>query len=121
RFLPESGNRILARVVWAYAVSAAVAACAAVIFIVGVGSWTPRLSFLHSDRGLQAWFVFSTVAWCVFAIQDSVLTALRRAVWVPVENGLFSFAKLGLLAGAAAALPRYGIFVSWTIAMLVSV
>jgi O-antigen/teichoic acid export membrane protein len=121
RFLPESGDRILARVVWAYAISAAVAACAAVVFIVGVGSWTPRLGFLRSDRGLQTWFVFSTIAWCVFAIQDSVLTALGRAVWVPVENAVFSFVKLGLLAAAAAALPRYGIFVSWTIAMLVSV
>ncbi|MGZ4237446.1 MAG: hypothetical protein ACXVWT_15325 [Solirubrobacteraceae bacterium] len=121
RFLPESGDRIRVRVVWAYGISAAVAACAAVVFIVGVGSWSPRLGFLHSDSGLRTWFVFSTVAWCVFAIQDSVLTALGRAVWVPVENAVFSFVKLGLLAVAAAALPRYGIFVSWTIAMLVSV
>lgn len=121
RFLPESGDRILGRVVWAYGISAAVAACAAVLFIVGVGSWSPRLGFLRSDTGLQTWFVFSTVAWCVFAIQDSVLTALGRAVWVPVENAVFSFIKLALLAAAAAALPRYGIFVSWTIAMLVSV
>jgi O-antigen/teichoic acid export membrane protein len=121
RFLPESGGRIVTRVVWAYGVSAGLAAGAAAIFIVGVGAWAPRLSFLHSDRGLQAWFLFSTVAWCVFAIQDSVLTALGRAVWVPVENAVFSFIKLGLLAGAAAALPDYGIFVSWTMAMLVSV
>src|SRR5690348_10403610 len=121
RFLPESGHRIRVRVVWAYGISAAVAACAAVVFIVGVGSWSPRLGFLRSDTGLQTWFVFSTVAWCVFAIQDSVLTALGRAVWVPVENAVFSFLKLGLLAVAAASLPRYGIFVSWTIAMLVSV
>ena len=121
RFLPESGDRVLQRVVWAYGITAAVAACAAVVFIVGVGSWSPRLGFLHSDTGLQTWFVFSTVAWCVFAIQDSVLTALGRAVWVPVENAVFSFVKLGLLAVAAAALPRYGIFVSWTVAMLVSV
>ena len=121
RFLPDSGDRIRARVVWAYGISAAAAACAAVVFIVGVGSWSPRLGFLHSDTGLQTWFVFSTVAWCVFAIQDSVLTALGRAVWVPVENAVFSFVKLGLLVVAAAALPRYGIFVSWTVAMLVSV
>ncbi len=121
RFLPESGDRIRTRVIWAYGASAAAAACAAIIFIVGVGSWTPRLSFLHSERSLAAWFVFSTIAWCVFAIQDSVLTALGRAIWVPVENAVFSFVKLALLAAAAAALPRYGIFISWTIAMLVSV
>jgi O-antigen/teichoic acid export membrane protein len=121
RFLPESGDRVLTRVSWAYAAAAALAACAAAAFIVGVGSWTPRLGFLRSDRGLQAWFVFSTVAWCVFVIQDSVLTAVGRAVWVPVENAAFSVVKLALLGAAAAALPRYGIFVSWTIAMLVSV
>jgi O-antigen/teichoic acid export membrane protein len=121
RFLPESGHRTLARVVCAYAVAAALAACAAVVFIVGVGSWTPRLGFLSSDHGLQGWFVFSTIAWCVFTIQDSVLTALSRAVWVPVENAFFSVLKIVLLAAAATALPRYGIFVSWTIAMLVSV
>ena len=121
RFLPESGHRTFARVVCAYAVAATLAACAAVVFIVGVGSWTPRLGFLGSDHGLQAWFVFSTIAWCVFTIQDSVLTALSRAVWVPVENAVFSVLKIALLAAAAAALPRYGIFVSWTVAMLVSV
>jgi hypothetical protein len=58
RFLPQSGERILSRVVWAYAISAAVAACAAVVFLVGVSSWSPRLGFLRADRGLQTWFVF---------------------------------------------------------------
>jgi hypothetical protein len=31
-----------------------------------------------------------------FAIQDSVLTALGRAVWVPLENAVFALLKLGL-------------------------
>jgi O-antigen/teichoic acid export membrane protein len=121
RFLPESGDRALSRVVCAYAAAAGLAACAAVVFILGVTSWTPPLRFLRSDQSLQAWFVFSTVAWCLFTIQDSVLTALGRAIWVPVENAVFSVLKIALLIAAATALPRYGIFVSWTIAMLVSV
>jgi O-antigen/teichoic acid export membrane protein len=89
--------------------------------MVGVGAWAPRLSFLSSDGGLQAWFLFSTLAWCLFVIQDSVLTALGRAVWVPVENAVFSLLKLGLLTALATLAPLYGIFVSWTIAMIVSV
>lgn len=121
RFLPESGERTLARVIGAYAVATALAACAATIFIVGVGAFSPRLGFLRSDRGLEAWFVFSTLAWCLFTIQDSVLTAVGRAVWVPIENAVFSVLKIGLLIATAATLARYGIFVSWTIAMLVSV
>ena len=121
RFLPESGDRTLARVVCAYAAAAGLAACAALVFILGVTWWTPPLRFLRFDGSLQAWFVFSTVAWCLFTIQDSVLTALGRAIWVPVENAVFSVLKIALLVAAATALPRYGIFVSWTIAMLVSV
>lgn len=121
RFLPLSGHRTRSRVIWAYAASAACAVCASATFILGVGAWSPHLGFLSSDHGLQAWFICSTLAWCLFTIQDSVLTACGRAVWVPVENALFSVLKLGLLAALAASLPLYGIFVSWTLAMLVSV
>ena len=121
RFLPESGDRIRTRVLSAYAAAATLAAIAGVVFLVGVGAWTPRLAFLGADRGLEGWFVVSTMAWCLFVIQDSVLTALRRAVWVPIENAVFSLLKILLLAATVAMLPRYGIFVSWTIAMLVSV
>jgi O-antigen/teichoic acid export membrane protein len=121
RFLPESGHRTRRRVTWAYAVAGALALCAAAVFIVEVGRWAPRLGVLHSDHGLQAWFLFSTLGWCLFVVQDSVLTALGRAIWVPVENAVFSVVKLGLLAVLATLMPLYGIFVSWTIAMLVSV
>ncbi len=121
RFLPESGRRTVRRVILSYAAAMTLALCTAAVFIIWVGRWAPRLGFLHADRGLQEWFLFSTLAWCVFVIQDSVLTALGRAVWVPVENAVFSVLKLGLLAAVAASMPLYGIFVSWTIAMLVSV
>lgn len=121
RFLPESGRRTRRRVTWSYAVAGLLALGAGAVFMVGVGAWAPRLSFLRSDGGLQAWFLFSTLAWCLFVIQDSVLTALGRAVWVPIENAVFSLLKLGLLAALATLVPLYGIFVSWTIAMIVSV
>jgi O-antigen/teichoic acid export membrane protein len=121
RFLPHSGRHTHKRVVGSYCVSAVVALCAAATFVVGVTAWAPRLSFLRTDHGLQAWFVFSTIAWCLFAIQDSVLTALGRAVWVPIENAVFSVVKLGLLVALATSMRAYGIFVSWTLAMLASV
>jgi O-antigen/teichoic acid export membrane protein len=121
RFLPESGSRARRRVTVSYLVSATLAACAAVVFILGVGAWSPRLTFLRSDHGLQAWFLISTLAWCLFVLQDSVLIALGRAVFVPIENAVFSLLKIALLAVLVTLAPIYGIFVSWTIAMLVSV
>lgn len=121
RFLPEAGSRTLRLVASCYAASTAVALAAAVVFLVGVVSFAPRLGFLRGDGAMQLWFTLSTLAWCAFTIQDGVLTALGRAVWVPVENAGFSVLKLGLLVALVTVAPFYGIFVSWTIAMVVAV
>lgn len=121
RFLPEVGDQTRKVIVLAYSATAVVAVIATGVFLIGVGGLAPKLRFLRDDEALAAWFVVSTVAWCLFTVQDSVLTALNRAVWVPVENAAFSLGKLGLLAVLAAALPTYGIFVSWTVGMVVSV
>lgn len=104
-----------------YTVSAVLGAIAAAIFVVGVRSWAPKLSSITATGWLVIWFIISTAAWCVFVIQDGVLTGLGRTVWVPIENAVFSILKLGLLVGLAASFPQYGILVSWTAAMLIAV
>ncbi|WP_051324521.1 lipopolysaccharide biosynthesis protein [Candidatus Solirubrobacter pratensis] len=121
RFLPEAGSRTLRLVASSYAAAALLAAVAATVFLVGVSAFAPKLGFLRGHGSMQLWFAVSSLAWCIFTIQDGVLTALGRAVWVPVENAGFSLLKLGLLVGTAALAPVYGIFVSWTIATLVAV
>ena len=60
-------------------------------------------------------YVASVVLWTVFALQDAVLTGLRRTPWVPVENAAFGVLKLAgliLLAGMGAA---HGVFVAWAV------
>jgi O-antigen/teichoic acid export membrane protein len=121
RFLPEAGDRTGRRAAIAYAAAGLTALGVGAVFVAGVGIWASSLDFLHDDVALAGWFLLSSVGWALFAIQDSVLTALGRAVWVPIENAVFSLLKLGLLAVFAALMPVYGIFVSWTAAMLVSV
>ena len=63
------------------------------------------------------WFIVATMAWTIFALQDSVLVGLRQATWVPLENLVFSIVKLILLVTMATLLNAYGIFVSWAIPM----
>jgi len=121
RFLPSAGTRTARYVVLCYLITGLLAAVAAIVFLAGTGAWAPRLGDVRSSFGLATWFVVATVAWCLFVIQDGVLTALGRAVLVPVENAVFSVAKLALLVGIAGLAPAYGIFVSWTVAMLVTV
>ena len=42
------------------------------------------------------------VIWSLFVLQDQALTSLHRARWLPLENGITSLLKIGLLATAIA-------------------
>ena len=54
-----------------------------VVFLLGTSIWSPALSFLKTDALLGVWFVFAVGAWGLFVLQDSTLTGLRQAIWVP--------------------------------------
>jgi hypothetical protein len=56
--------------------------------------------------------------WVIFVLQDAVMIAVRRAMYVLVENTAYGIVKIVLLVGVAAALPTTGIFISWTLPLL---
>ncbi|MFE3494346.1 lipopolysaccharide biosynthesis protein [Streptomyces sp. NPDC059175] len=120
RYVPRAG-RTTGPLVWrAYAVSSLVVCVACAAFLLTLDFWGPSYAPL---RGLTAGLVFtaSCVAWALLTLQDGVLTGLRKAVWVPVGNAVFSVGKLLLLVGCATALPVLGVFVSWAAATALSV
>lgn len=121
RFLPVAGSRARSVVVRCYGVSTVVALAGAAIFLVGTPLWSPPLAFMRSSGVWWAAFLVATAATCISALQDGVLTGLRRAKWVPVENGLVSILKILFLVFLAASLPRSGIFASWNIATVLAV
>ena len=65
---------------------------------------------LHVSLPFAGWFVASTVVWSVFNLQDSALTGLRSAVWLPLENGVYGLVKLGLLVVVARTSLAEGVF-----------
>jgi O-antigen/teichoic acid export membrane protein len=117
RYLPRAGRQAARLVRSAYLLSGTIAGVASLVFLLGVGVWAPGFGFLRASPAMAAWFFAATVAWCIFTLQDCVLTGLRRAIWVPAENVAFGVAKIGLLFAFAAAAPGAGIFASWTIPM----
>jgi O-antigen/teichoic acid export membrane protein len=121
RFVPDAGRSTVRLVAWSYGVSAALSAVIAVIVLAVAGWLEPALHFLRHGSAFAALFVTCTVVWSVFNLQDAVLTGLRRAGWVPVDNVLFAIAKLVLLIVLASELPRFGIFASWTLGTIISV
>ncbi|MFC5993653.1 lipopolysaccharide biosynthesis protein [Pseudonocardia hispaniensis] len=121
RFLPVAGGRARRLVVLGYLVSATLSAAAAAIFVAGAGVWAPEL-LAHTGRGrLLLLLVPATALWAIFTLQDFVLTAVKRATVVPVENLAFALLKIALLVAAVGLAPHEGIVVSWTVATAAAV
>jgi O-antigen/teichoic acid export membrane protein len=120
RFIPVAGRRSGRFVLSSYLMTVGLAGVAALIFLLGLEAWAPELDFLTGTPAFVLWFAAATMAWCVFNLQDSVLTGLTAAGFVPLENAVYSLAKIGLLFALVGASPHYGIFASWTAALLVS-
>jgi O-antigen/teichoic acid export membrane protein len=121
RFLPRSGASAGRLVLGAYGLAVPLAALGAAAVVLWCHFAVEPGAPLHMSAELGAWFVVSTAAWSVFNLQDAALTGLRAATWVPLENGLYGLAKLGLLVALAAALGGTGeaVFTSWTLPVLV--
>jgi len=118
RFLPAAGPRGSRLVRYAYGTSCLVAIGISGIFLLIAPIVSKRLEFLDRTPWLAIVFCLSVAAWGVFTLQDSILTALRGVVWVPVENAAYGIAKVVLLVLLAAVTPSLGIFLSWNVAVL---
>lgn len=121
RFVPTSGRGAGRLIAFAYATSTALALALSTGFVLVAPAVSARLAPLFAGTAVAVGFVASVALWCVFSLQDGILTALRRAPWVPLENTVFGLVKLALLVGLAGVLVREGIFVSWTVPVLLAV
>jgi O-antigen/teichoic acid export membrane protein len=117
RFLPTAGHASRRLIAAAYLSSLAAALVSGLVFSAGIRFWSPELRFLASNPWLFLFFIASITVWCIFSLQDSVLTGLRQAIWVPVENIAFAVAKIVLLVMLSGWLHQYGIFTSWVISV----
>jgi O-antigen/teichoic acid export membrane protein len=76
---------------------------------------------LFASTTEAALFPLAVAILTVFTVQDFVLLGLRAAPWIPVENLVFSVAKLVLLVVLAGVLPRGGLVVAWVAPAAVAV
>ena len=120
RFLPRARERSAWLVGRSYllAIAASLAVCAGYLAV--DHRIIPVAELVGGSVLAQAWFVVAVVAFAVFTLQDAVLTGLRRAAWVPVENGVHGALKLIIVVAAAASLPTAGIFASWVVPTLIA-
>jgi O-antigen/teichoic acid export membrane protein len=97
RVLPGAGGRSRKLVLIGYGVAIAISLVLSTGFV---------LLFPTDDlfsSGLEkVLFPVMVIAYCLFALQDWVMTGIRATKWVPVEQLAFAVLKLGLLVWFAA-------------------
>ncbi|MER7751664.1 phosphotransferase [Kitasatospora sp. NPDC097643] len=120
RFVPPAGRHTGRLVVRAYLAAAGCTLLLGTGFVLLVPRLAPGLDFLRSPP-VAAGFVAATAGYAIFVVQDGVLTGLRRADWVMLENALFAVVKLLLLVLFAAAGARAAILGSWGAGLAFSV
>lgn len=122
RFVPHAGSATVKLVGASYAVCAGGAVVSASVVLAGLSVFAPQLhGFLDASTGMVVTFVAATVVWSLFSLQDQVLTALQRAVLVPVDNTLFAVTKIVLVTLLSATLVTTGIFISWVVSSAIAV
>lgn len=118
RFIPSAGRETASLILKAYLASTVMAVCVSAVFLLGIDLWAPSLSAMRSSPASILWVIVATVSWCIFTLQDGVLIGLRQAKWVPLASITYAVIKLGMIVLLAKALPGTGIFVSWTVPVL---
>lgn len=121
RFLPQVRVRLGSRIVQAYALAAALSLLVGAGFVVVGPLMTRQFSFLRDGWLLTGTFAFAVAASAIFALQDAVLTALGRAPWLPIENGLFGAVKLAALPIVMLLGQGHGVFLAWVVPMFATI
>lgn len=120
RFIPTAGQATRRLTSYAYVMSIGMTAITCLVFYASLRWWSPTLQAFFTDRRMLIVFTCATATWCIFSLQDSVLTGLRRTEWVPVENALFAITKIVLLIVFASILHEYGIIASWAVPVVIA-
>ncbi len=119
RFLPQLGARSASRLINAtYLVSTLTAVVGSVIFITVLPRLSSEWRFVGDSVFFAAFFAVSVVVWEIFTLQDAALVGLQRPVAVPIENVIYSLAKLVLLVVGVRVLGSTDVLFSWIIPLI---
>jgi O-antigen/teichoic acid export membrane protein len=118
RFLPQSGSNRSAMVNTVFTIGALGAIIITLIFVAGLGFWSPALLFIRESPVYLLAFIVCVAAMNLYQLLAETFVAERRASFV-LSGGLISGSlKLAFLVLLASFLHSsgFGIFSSWSIA-----
>lgn len=117
RFLPRSSKNANSMINTCFTISTFISILVAVIFIAGLGSWSPNLLFIRQNPVYLAAFVAFAIAATLSILVDATFIAQRRAGFIVAKNLIFNLLKLALPILLAVFFHSFGIFASWGVSL----
>lgn len=114
RFLPRAGVRTRRIIALSYGASIAATVLLSIVFL-ALGASVQLAELLGSPAMVAFWVIFAAASRTIFRIQDAVLTGLKQARWVLIENTIYNVAKIAILVAGVRWLANAGIVGSWFI------
>ena len=119
RFLKSSANPF-ALINSSFTTVGVISVIAALIFVLGIGLWSPKLVFIRENAIYFAAFVLIIPAVTIAGLTDTIFVAGRRAGYVLARNLIVNISRLVLLVALATFLHSFGIFASWGMSVAAS-
>ena len=113
RFLASSGQRANALVNSCFTIGGLSAVVASVVFLAGLGFWSPDLAFLRRGLVMPASFVLVVASWAIYVLLHNAFVAHRKSGFTLIEATVQGAVKLTLVAVLAGLVGSLGILVSW--------
>lgn len=120
RFLARSGRNASLMINTVFSIGTLTSIAAALIFIAGLGLWSPALLFIRDDPLYFIAFVFFTIAFTLSTLIGQAFVAERRAGFTLANTLIFNLLKLLLPALLAIFLNAFGIIASWGIPLVIA-
>ena len=120
RFLPHSGVKTNSLLNSSFTISIIASLLIALIFLGGLGFWSPALLFLRRDPMLIAAYIIFTIAFTLKWTASEALVAKRRSSFVLVGEIIFNLLRLPLIILMSEVFHSFGIFGSYSISLWVA-
>jgi len=119
RFLARSGKNANLMINTVFSIGALTSIATALVFIAGLGLWSPALLFIRDDPLYFTAFVFFTLALTLSTLIGQAFVAERRAGFTLANSLIFNLLKLLLPTLLATLLHAFGIIASWGIPLVI--
>lgn len=120
RFLPAAKDKATPMINSSFTIAGLTSLVAALIFLAGLGFWSPALIFIHQQSVFFTSFVLFTIALTLSGLLNHVFIAKRRAKFTFIQGAITGVLKIPIPIILVAFFGVFGIFASAGIAVSVA-